>query len=142
MQTHSPIRRIILGLALAAVFVHAVGGCCCHHAHAAEVLSTSSEHGGNDHDVAEAVCQEHGEDGSDPADHRHGNPCTEATCSFIVLKSADTFVPPLVSSPVSAVLHDSATAPPSRILDRVFCLRQASWGSPLRLHLLNQIFLL
>jgi hypothetical protein len=136
------VRRLVQGLAFAAVLFHAVGGCCCHHAHA-ESLACQTEAAHDCHRHADkGTCQEnHGEDGR-PAEHRHGDGCGEGPCVFVVPESNGTLVYKPVLSPTAAIIQTDTTSLSSCLLDRFFGSPHARSSPPLRLHLLNQILLL
>ena len=152
-QPDSLLQRLVLGLALAAVLFHAVGGCCCHHAHAGFFTPGFSTLDPGLSTLPQAACdchrhvdkgtyqENHGEAGQ-PAAHRHGDGCDKGPCDFVVPESNGIIVCKPVLSLTAAIIHTDTIALPSLLVNRSFDSPSARSGPPLRLHLLNQILLL
>lgn len=142
LRSETLMHRLTHVVACGAVLLHIVGGCCWHHARAACP--------GDCDDAPQAVaCQschdyDHGDHQACPAEHpqQHHNGCDKAPCVFVVPETGGSFklapaeplgsLPPEVDTTGAAahVAAHPADAPPSRL------------RADLRLHLVNQVFLL
>ena len=142
LRTETLMHRLTHILACVTVVLHMVVGCCWHHAHAARIghcreslqavaYPSCDDHGHGDH---------HACPGEPPHDHDHG--CDTAPCVFVVPETGGTvrigtiqplgFLPPDVDTarPTTHLAGHRADAPQFRL------------RADLRLHLVNQVFLL
>ena len=99
------------------LLLHAVFGCCWHHAHLAGVEEIRWEGGWHDHhaagigQAAEDACHEPHDHPADAPPHRHG-PCDEDACVYLTAASAPVPVLDLSGwAAVVALAADLAAAP-------------------------------
>jgi len=90
---------IITFLTTLAVMLHALLGCCAHHAHACDghqhdvgIVADEAEHGHSHHDHSHhhSTADDCSDDDEDRDEH-HGDdePCDEADCSFVSIERSD-----------------------------------------------------
>ena len=141
-QLETLMHRFLHTLAMAAVLVHMVCGCCWHHAHAAEHQEEEEEaHAhrgsaciGHDHAVQRGSCTHHDE--SLP----HGDGCEEDACDF-VRTDRDTSLEFSLGAHLPAVPASEAIAAFLLNPDAA-CAALPDPSPPDRLHLVHQALLL
>jgi hypothetical protein len=134
------MRAAFSSLVSLSLLIHAVLGCCWHHAHAGELLSSRASVADEPSD-----CCHHG---AHPAEHPAPGPCNdsphcEGICSYLPAPKSLIDMPQLVApSDFAAILPAATDATLSAMLagDRVIDLDGIK--PPLRLHLLHQHLLI
>ena len=140
----SQVSSLLSNLTVAALLFHAMLGCCWHHAHQCQ-HALAAEH--DEHVVAcngGGECDEHATQPSPADGDRHGDDdCQTAPCTFVATQSNSTAWDLLVEH------HDTAAVDAAIAAGNVeVCCGR---GSPsfcagrcmgLRLHLVNQVFLI
>jgi hypothetical protein len=133
------MRSIVTLATAAAVVLHALLGCCAHHAHAVEAsedqpTSRICSHAHHDHEHG-PVSEQPGPTDSDPE-----TPCGDAECAFLlagklVVDGADCYA----TLPVGFI--GPASANTSTLAATIAVDSGGPVPTPVRLHLLHQILL-
>ena len=133
------MRSIVTPIAAAAIVLHALLGCCAHHAHAADndltpppVHACFHAHPGHDHGpVSEPAA---------PAGTDREAPCEDTDCAFLV---ADKLVVENIDCRIALPL--GLVCPASTNVPQAFAVFEIDSGGPspssLRTHLLHQVLL-
>jgi hypothetical protein len=140
------MHKLIHNMTMCIVLCHLLAGCCWHHAHAAEDEFWHHARGTMAAADAHTVSDEHGE----CVDHRNDQPdssgrrrtCHEGHCVFVVpVIDGTSRLVGQVSLLARPAVTDVVSVPTSCALES--CRRPLhKSGTPLRLHLLNQILLI
>ncbi len=142
LRNGTVMHRLTHILACVTVVLHIMGGCCWHHVHAACV--------GDCRELPQAVacssCDDHAhsDDHACPGEHpnEHDHPCHATPCVFVVPETGGTVrIAPV--QPLGSLPPDVDTArPAAHVAAHPAGAPQSRLGADLRLHLVNQVFLL
>src|SRR5262245_40535131 len=129
------MQAFLSSLTAALLFIHAIFGCCWHHAHACEHSSVVAQ---------TAKCCHHGHHNSDSKPHDLPCKCKvecELTCTYVVPQKVKVEAPLGITSDILAVLPSLS----GHQLEATASWR-AGWPPPdlvtsLRTHLLHQVLL-
>ena len=133
------MRAAFSSLVSASLLIHAVLGCCWHHAHAGELLSSESVAG------EPRDCCHHG---AAPAEHPSPSPCNdgphcEGICTYLPApKSLIDMSQFLALSDFAAILSVASDLPLSAMPAVERFVDPRGFKPPLRLHLLHQHLLI
>jgi len=118
-------------LAMGAVLIHALGGCCVHHTHAPSPDCCRGEH--HHHAADHHGHSEHG---------CPGDRCDESRCVFIVPETdrAAKLLGPLCAD--AAVPIPAVAVSPESPIASCSCPPSCSGKPSARLHLIHQVFLI
>ena len=137
------MRAVVSSLTALAIFLHAVLGCCVHHAHASgparPVVGTCGCHSHGDGDSHKQGGQESPRSG--PLDD--GCPsekCDEASCAFAVAGKVSVEKAWFQSAALDATI--TPIAQQFELLQRPEITHDPTLSEPVRIHLLHQILLI
>jgi hypothetical protein len=136
------MKRLVHNLALSALLLHMLGGCCLHHAHA----ECHGECGESEPEPACCECEAHhrgdhvSHDAGPVPQHQHG--CQVGMCDFVVPAAGNTNLPRGDSTAaflsVNLGSHGGASAAPTSRNDGFL----DDLAPPCRVHLMKQVLLL
>jgi len=129
------MQAFVASLTAALLFIHTVFGCCWHHAHPCEQISTMAQ---------PATCCHHHQHNSDSKQGEKPGKCKvecEGTCTYVLPQRVQIEAPQWVAIDLLAVLPSLAECPLEVGSSREVLTLLPDWAPPLRTHLLHQVLL-